>query len=110
MPVENGVQVAFQLVVSQPLRGRHSERAALAAEEQVAAVRSQEGKFLFGKGVDAVLQVPRRRPFSVSVEADVEICAWIRLAPRTQFSGPVPYGGSPEPDELKIRIFSSGET
>ena len=89
MSVENGVQVAFQLVISQPLRGGHGKRAALAAEEQIAAVRGQEGELFFGKAVDAMFQMSSRRPFSIAIEADVEICARIRLPTRTQFSRPM---------------------
>src|SRR5689334_12205197 len=81
--------MVLKLVVVQPLCSRHSERAAFAAEEKIAAIGSKKRELFFGKAIDVMLQVPCGCPLSVPPDADVEIAAGIGLAARTQLFRPM---------------------
>ncbi len=98
----------LELVVAETLRSRYRERAALAAEEEIAAVGCQERELFFGKGIDVVFEMPCGGPMSILVDTDVQIRAGIGLATRAQILRPVGIGRAANPGRGEDEKFLVG--
>ena len=106
--VKNRVQIVLELVVAETPRSRYRERAALTAEEEIAAVRCQERELFFGKGIDVVFEMLCGSPMSILVETDVKIGAGIGLATRVQVLRPVGIGRATNPGRGEDEKFLVG--